>query len=112
MKINDNLPIVQQPNSELGKVGVGQNSSSTSVAPQTTPAPATPSPAVSIDVTVTAQLSQAQGKKDTVTSLPDKALLDKIKAKIASGSFEIDYQQISQAMLHDSLAQIGAKPSK
>jgi anti-sigma28 factor (negative regulator of flagellin synthesis) len=111
MKINDSLPIVPQPNSDLGKVGVGQNSSSTSVTPQTTPATAIPTPAASIDVTVTAQLSQTQGKKD-LGALPDKMLLDKIKAKIASGSFEIDYQQISQAMLHDSLAQIGAKSGK
>ncbi len=111
MKINDSLPIVPQRNSDLGKVGVGQNSSSTSVAPQTTPATAIPTPAASIDVTVSAQLAKAQDKKDT-TALPDKVLLDKIKAKIASGTFEIDYQQISQAILHDSLAQIGAKSSK
>jgi anti-sigma28 factor (negative regulator of flagellin synthesis) len=56
-------------------------------------------------------LVHAQGKKDT-TALPDRVLLDKIKAKIASGTFEIDYQQISQAILHDSLAQIGAKSGK
>ena len=62
-------------------------------------------------MTVSAQLAKAQDKKDT-TALPDKVLLDKIKAKIASGTFEIDYQQISQAILHDSLAQIGAKSSK
>ena len=110
MQINDNLPIAPQPNKDLGKVDAGQKSTTPAVAPQVnTPAAATP--AASIDVTVTAQLAQAQSKKD-IGGLPDKVLLDKIKAKIASGTFEIDYQQISQAMLHDSLAQIGAKSGK
>ena len=69
---------------------------------------ATATPAASIDVSVSAKLTEMQVKKDT-TPVTDKVLLEKIKAKIASGTFEIDYQQISQAMLHESLAAIGAK---
>ena len=108
MQINDNLPIVPQPNKDIGKVDVGQKStqSPSDVKP---PVTSVATPAANIDVSVTSQLVHAQGKKDT-TALPDKVLLDKIKAKIASGTFEIDYQQISQAILQDSLSQIGARP--
>jgi anti-sigma28 factor (negative regulator of flagellin synthesis) len=110
MKINDNSPIVPQPNKDIGRIDAGQ---------KTTSAPAdlnpsnvsVPTPAASIDVSVTSHLVQSQGKKDA-TALPDKVLLDKIKAKISSGTFEIDYQQISQAILHDSLSQIGSKSNK
>jgi anti-sigma28 factor (negative regulator of flagellin synthesis) len=110
MQINDNLPIFPQPNKDLGKVDVGQKSTPTPVDLKTQDA-SVATPAASIDVSVTSHLVHAQGKKDS-TALPDRVLLDKIKAKIASGTFEIDYQQISQAILHDSLAQIGSKPSK
>jgi len=110
MQINDNLPIVPQPNKDLGKVDAGQKSTTApmEVKPSNV---SVPTPAANIDVSVTSQLAQAQSKKD-VSSLPDRVLLDKIKAKIASGTFEIDYQQISQAILHDSLAQIGTKSGK
>jgi anti-sigma28 factor (negative regulator of flagellin synthesis) len=107
MQINDNLPIVPQPNKELGKVYLGQKSATVPVDVKPTTV-SVPTPAANIDVSVSAQLVHAQGKKDTA-ALPDRVLLDKIKAKIAAGTFEIDYQQISQAILHDSLAQIGAK---
>ena len=110
MQINDNLPIVPQPNKDLGKVDAGQKSTAAPVDVKTSNV-SVPTPAASIDVSVTSQLVHAQGKKDA-TALPDRVLLDKIKAKIASGTFEIDYQQISQAILHDSLAQIGAKSGK
>jgi anti-sigma28 factor (negative regulator of flagellin synthesis) len=110
MQINDNLPIVPQPNKELGKVDLGQKSTSAPVETKPTNV-SVPTPAANIDVSVSAQLVHAQSKKDTA-ALPDRVLLDKIKAKIASGTFEIDYQQISQAILHDSLAQIGAKSGR
>jgi flagellar biosynthesis anti-sigma factor FlgM len=110
MQINDKLPNVPPPAKDLGKVDTAQKSAIPTLDPKLS-ALSIPTPAASIDVTVSAQLSQAQSKKEA-TSLPDKVLLDKIKAKIANGTFEIDYQQISQAMLHDSLAQIGARPSK
>ena len=110
MQINDNLPIVPQPNKDLGKLDAGQKSTAAPVEMKQTNV-SVPTPAASIDVSVTSHLVQSQIKKDT-TALPDRILLDKIKAKIASGTFEIDYQQISQAILHDSLAQIGAKSGK
>ena len=107
MQINDNLPIIPKPTKESGKTdGLQKSTTSPVVDPKASLATATP--AASIDVSVSAKLTEMQVKKDT-TPVTDKVLLDKIKAKIASGTFEIDYQQISQAMLHESLAAIGAK---
>jgi hypothetical protein len=34
-----------------------------------------------------------------------------LRAKVAAGEFEIDYKQISQAMLKDVVAAIGHKPN-
>jgi anti-sigma28 factor (negative regulator of flagellin synthesis) len=41
----------------------------------------------------------------------DEALIEKLRAKVAAGEFEIDYKQISQAMLKDVVAAIGQKPN-
>jgi len=110
MKINDNTPVTPPPAQGTGKADSAQRLTSTTLdTKNSVPTASTTTPAASIDVTVTAQLSQSTGKKD-LNSLPDKVLLDKIKAKIANGTFEIDYQQISQAILQDSLSQIGARP--
>jgi flagellar biosynthesis anti-sigma factor FlgM len=107
MQINDNLPIIPKPTKESGKTdGVQKSTTSPVIDPKASLVTATP--AASIDVSVSAKLTEMQVKKDT-TPVTDKVLLDKIKAKIASGTFEIDYQQISQAMLHESLAAIGVK---
>jgi anti-sigma28 factor (negative regulator of flagellin synthesis) len=107
MQINDNLPVTPKPVQGFGSTDSAQKTTTPSPDVKVNTPAATP--AASIDVAVTAQLSQASSKKD-INSLPDKVLLDKIKAKIANGTFEIDYQQISQAILQDSLSQIGARP--
>ena len=45
-------------------------------------------------------------KRDKST---DKILLDKIRAKIETGEFEIDYQKIAKGMLGDTIAALGSK---
>ena len=42
----------------------------------------------------------------------DEALIEKLRAKVAAGEFEIDYKKISQAMLKDVVAAIGQKPNR
>ena len=39
----------------------------------------------------------------------DKLLLDKIRAKIDAGEFEIDYQKIANGMMGDTIAALGSK---
>ena len=112
MKINDNLPIVPTPNKDLLKLDGSQKAANlSSLSSPVAPNISVPSPAANVDIAVTMKLAESQNQKES-TTVSDKALIDKIKAKIASGTFEIDYDQISQSILQESLAQIGARSGR
>ena len=104
MKINDSTPLIPS-GKEPGRVDVAQKS----------PLPAADvkaetlkGPGVSLDISLTAKLAEIKEelKNDKTT---DKLLLDKIRAKIDAGEFEIDYQKIANGMLGDTIAAIGNK---
>lgn len=59
-----------------------------------------PSPAASIQIDVAAAIAAA--KKSDKTS--DVKLLNEIRAKIASGEFEIDYDKVAESILGDAIA--------
>ena len=66
-------------------------------------------PAVSLDISLTAKLAEIKEELKTDKTATDKLLLDKIRAKIDSGEFEIDYQKIANGMLGDTIAALGSK---
>jgi len=106
MKINDSTPLIPS-GKEPGRVDVAQK--------PPLPAAADPKaatlkgPAVSLDIGLTAKLAEIKEELKTDKTTTDKLLLDKIRAKIDSGEFEIDYQKIANGMLGDTIAALGSK---
>jgi flagellar biosynthesis anti-sigma factor FlgM len=109
MKINENAALIP-PNSGVGKATPGSNSSAVNQSPAKATAEAVPGPAVNLDISLTAKLAEVQSDSKA-NKASDEALIEKLRAKIAAGEFEIDYKQISQAMLKDVVAAIGQKPN-
>ena len=56
--------------------------------------------------------SNSASVNNAATKATDEALIEKLRAKVAAGEFEIDYKKISQAMLKDVVASIGQKPNR
>jgi anti-sigma28 factor (negative regulator of flagellin synthesis) len=112
MKINENAPLIP-PNVGTAKAVPGSNSaaSTSNAALNQTPAPAVSRPAVNLDIGLTAKLAEAQSST-AANQVSDDLLIKKLRDKVASGQFEIDYTQISQAMLKDVVAAIGQKPNR
>ena len=108
MKINENAALIP-PNSGVGKATPGSNSSAVNQSPAKATAEAVPGPAVNLDISLTAKLAEVQSDSKA-NKASDEALIEKLRAKVAAGEFEIDYKQISQAMLKDVVAAIGQKP--
>jgi flagellar biosynthesis anti-sigma factor FlgM len=108
MKINENAPLIP-PNSGVAKATPGVNSSAVNQSHSKTTADAVPGPAVNLDISLTAKLAEVQSDSKA-NKASDEALIQKLRAKVAAGEFEIDYKQISQAMLKDVVAAIGQKP--
>ena len=106
MKINDSTPLIPS-GKEPGRVDVAQK--------PPLPAAADPKaavlkgPGVSLDISLTAKLAEIKEELKTDKTATDKLLLDKIRAKIDSGEFEIDYQKIANGMLGDTIAALGSK---
>ena len=113
MKINENAPLIP-PNVGTAKSVPGSNSaaSTSNTALNQTPAPAVSRPAVNLDIGLTAKLAEAQSSTSAANQASDDLLIKKLRDKVASGQFEIDYTQISQSMLKDVVAAIGQKPSR
>jgi len=109
MKINENAPLIP-PQSGVGKATPGSNSSAVNQSAAKATADAVPGPAVNLDISLTAKLAEVQSDFKA-NKASDQALIEKLRAKIAAGEFEIDYKQISQAMLKDVVAAIGQKPN-
>ena len=111
-KINENAPLIP-PNVGTAKAVPGSNSaaSTSNAALNQTPAPAVSRPAVNLDIGLTAKLAEAQSST-AANQVSDDLLIKKLRDKVASGQFEIDYTQISQAMLKDVVAAIGQKPNR
>jgi flagellar biosynthesis anti-sigma factor FlgM len=109
MKIDENAPLIP-PQSGVGKSTPGSNSSAVNQSPAKTTAEAVPGPAVNLDISLTAKLAEVQSDSKA-NKATDEALIEKLRAKVAAGEFEIDYKQISQAMLKDVVAAIGHKPN-
>jgi flagellar biosynthesis anti-sigma factor FlgM len=110
MKINENAaPIPQNP----GVVKATPSSSSASANNATAKALADviPGPAVNLDISLTAKLTEVQADSKA-SKASDEALIERLRAKVAAGEFEIDYKKISQAMLKDVINAIGQKPSR
>ena len=106
MKINDSTPLIPS-GKEPGRVDVAQKPSlPAAVDPK---AAALKGPAVSLDISLTAKLAEIKEELKTDKTATDKLLLDKIRAKIDSGEFEIDYQKIANGMLGDTIAALGSK---
>jgi len=91
MKINDSTPLIPA-GKEPGRIDVVQKSPLPAAGPK---AEALKGPGVKEEL-----------KTDKST---DKILLDKIRAKIEAGEFEIDYQKIAKGMLGDTIAALGSK---
>jgi flagellar biosynthesis anti-sigma factor FlgM len=109
MKINENAPLIP-PQSGVGKPTPGSNSSAAAQTAAKANADAVPGPAVNLDISLTAKLAEVQSDSKA-SKASDEALIEKLRAKVAAGEFEIDYKQISQAMLKDVVAAIGQKPN-
>ena len=109
MKINENAPLIP-PQSGVGKAIPGSNSSAVNQSSAKATAEAVPGPAVNLDISLTAKLAEVQSDSKA-NKASDEALIQKLRAKVAAGEFEIDYKQISQAMLKDVVAAIGQKPN-
>ena len=105
MKINDSTPLIPS-GKEPGRVDVAQNPLPAAADPK---AAALKGPAVSLDISLTAKLAEIKEELKTDKTATDKLLLDKIRAKIDSGEFEIDYQKIANGMLGDTIAALGSK---
>jgi len=110
MKINENAALIP-PNSGVGKATPGSNSSAVNQSSAKATAEAVPGPAVNLDISLTAKLAEVQSDSKA-NKATDQALIEKLRAKVAAGEFEIDYKQISQAMLNDVVAAIGHKPNR
>ena len=106
MKINDSTPLIPS-GKELGRVDVAQKPPLPAAADPK--AAALKGPAVSLDISLTAKLAEIKEELKTDKTATDKLLLDKIRAKIDSGEFEIDYQKIANGMLGDTIAALGSK---
>jgi anti-sigma28 factor (negative regulator of flagellin synthesis) len=113
MKINENASLIP-PNVGTAKAVPGSNSaaSTSNAALNQTPAPAVSRPAVNLDIGLTAKLAEAQSSTAAANQVTDDLLIKKLRDKVASGQFEIDYTQISQSMLKDVVAAIGQKPNR
>jgi len=106
MKINDSTPLIPS-GKEPGRVDVAQKPPLPTAADPK--AAALKGPAVSLDIGLTAKLAEIKEELKTDKTTTDKLLLDKIRAKIDSGEFEIDYQKIANGMLGDTIAALGSK---
>ena len=106
MKINDSTPLIPS-GKEPGRVDVAQKPPLPAAADPK--AAALKGPAVSLDISLTAKLAEIKEELKTDNTATDKLLLDKIRAKIDSGEFEIDYQKIANGMLGDTIAALGSK---
>ena len=104
MKINDSTPLIPA-GKELGRIDVAQKSPLPATGPK---AEALKGPGVNLDISLTAKLAEVKEELKTDKST-DKILLDKIRAKIEAGEFEIDYQKIAKGMLGDTIAALGSK---
>ena len=113
MKINENAPLIP-PNTGTAKPVPGSNSTSntTNTALNQTPASAVNRPAVNLDIGSAAKLAEAHSSTSATNQVSDELLIKKLRDKVATGQFEIDYSKISQAMLKDVVAAIGQKPSR
>jgi anti-sigma28 factor (negative regulator of flagellin synthesis) len=106
MKINDSTPLIPS-GKEPGRVDVAQKPSlPAAVDPK---AATLKGPGVSLDISLTAKLAEIKEELKTDKTTTDKLLLDKIRAKIDSGEFEIDYKKIANGMLGDTIAALGSK---
>ena len=106
MKINDSTPLIPS-GKEPGRVDVAQKPPLPAAADPK--AAALKGPGVSLDISLTAKLAEIKEDLKTDKTATDKLLLDKIRAKIDSGEFEIDYQKIANGMLGDTIAALGSK---
>ena len=106
MKINDSTPLIPS-GKEPGRVDVAQKPPLPAAADPK--AAAFKGPGVSLDISLTAKLAEIKEELKTDKTATDKLLLDKIRAKIDSGEFEIDYQKIANGMLGDTIAALGSK---
>jgi len=106
MKINDSTPLIPS-GKEPSRVDVAQKPPLPAAADPK--AAALKGPAVSLDISLTAKLAEIKEELKTDKTATDKLLLDKIRAKIDSGEFEIDYQKIANGMLGDTIAALGSK---
>jgi len=106
MKINDSTPLIPS-GKEPGRVDVAQKPPLPAAADPK--AAALKGPAVSLDIGLTAKLAEIKEELKTDKTATDKLFLDKIRAKVASGEFELDYQKIASGMLGDTIAALGSK---
>jgi len=113
MKINENAALIPQ-NPGVVKATPGSNSASENNATAKAPRDVISGPAVNLDISLTAKLAEVQtdSKASKASKASDEALIERLRAKVAAGEFEIDYKQISQAMLKDVINAIGQKPSR
>ena len=105
MKINDSTPLIPS-GKEPGRIDVAQESPLPAAADPK--AAALKGPGVSLDISLTAKLAEIKEELKT-DKTTDKLLLDKIRAKIDAGEFEIDYQKIANGMMGDTIAALGSK---
>jgi flagellar biosynthesis anti-sigma factor FlgM len=110
MKINENAALIPQ-NPGVVKATPGSNSASENNASAKAPRDVISGPAVNLDISLTAKLAEVQ-TDSKASKASDEVLIERLRAKVAAGEFEIDYKQISQAMLKDVINAIGQKPSR
>jgi anti-sigma28 factor (negative regulator of flagellin synthesis) len=92
----------------------GSNSAAntTNTALNQAPASTVAGPAANVDIGLSAKLAEAQSSTSATSQVSDDLLIKKLRDKIASGQFEIDYSKLSQSMLKDVVAAIGQKQNR
>jgi anti-sigma28 factor (negative regulator of flagellin synthesis) len=113
MKINENAPLIP-PNAGTAKPVPGSNSTANTAnsALNQTPASGVSRSAVNLDIGLAAKLAEAQSSTNASSKVSDELLIKKLRDKVATGQFEIDYNKISQAMLKDVVSAIGQKQNR
>ena len=103
MKINENAPLIP-PNTGTAKPVPGSNSTAntTNTALNQTSASGVSRPAVNLDIGLAAKLAEAHSSTSASNQVSDELLIKKLRDKVATGQFEIDYNKISQLREQDS----------
>lgn len=106
LKINDARTVVPLP--AAGSRSAGLDQATLSPGGQSSQS----RPAASVDLSVAAQTATQTSAAGLTSEVLDMDLVQEIRERIATGAFEIDYQQIAGNLLRDAVAAIQANKTR